>query len=196
MCKIFGPKIWLCKIFDTIHVCEYWILKIIVIILSQHKTNLLLLNVWSMGFCDIGSRKCTVGTCTVFLIQWMFYHVLFELRGSITWVTALWANCFSPVWVLRCLFRALARPNDLPHALQWFGLSPLWVSRCSARFDFVIEEKSHHLHWLGFSPVWIRMWLFTVPAWLNELPHSLQWCGFSPLWVSTCWVRSDFVIEE
>ena len=137
----------------------------------------------------IFSKQRLLNCCRIFG-DVMFGLVLFDIIGSSTWETALWAL----VWFFsgverRCPFRYPAWRNELSPSLHWCDFSPLWVSTCLIRSDFVIEEKSHHLRWFGFCKECVLMWYLRWPACEDALSYSGHLCGFSPLWKSMCCFR-------
>jgi hypothetical protein len=65
---------------------------------------------------------------------------------------------FSPVWVRRCLLRALDWIKDFGHCKHLKGLSPVCDLRCHFSSVEVLKAFSHCKHSKGFSPVCVRRW--------------------------------------
>ena len=141
----------------------------------------------------------------------MFSHVLFEVRGITTWVTAsctlVWfcssanaevrfkISCLGKwpttlfTWSLSTVGKQM--PTEIwfcdwgvlaPVALIW--LLCLNVFEC-VFYDFLLLNMHNRIVWRLFT-VGEYMWLFRFPAQPKEPPHSAHLCTFSPVWVIMC----------
>ena len=67
-----------------------------------------------------------------------------------------------------------------------FDFSPVWIFKCLLKALAWEDAKSHRLHLFDFSPECFIKCILNALLWTHLYSHWLQWCDFSPVCVSRC----------
>ena len=135
---------------------------------------------------------CCERSCTVQTGEWLFTGVdstMLIQRATISlnlFLQSGHTNGFSPVWILRCLFKWQLCLNFLSQSVQANGFSPVWILRWRFNSLLCMNFLSQSWHANGFSPVLILLCVFELVLYLNVLSQSGQANGFSPVWILRC----------
>ena len=94
-------------------------------------------------------------------LKWAFWENVFE--------QCLQENGFSPVWVLRWIFRCSFCEKDFEHSSQIKRFSPEWILWCEVKWHFRENDLEHLLRGeIGLLPNLTSAWVLHALVWAVE----------------------------